>query len=501
MTDGRHPEDSLTKERLAASRGKRLDSWKEIGVFFGRDERTVKRWEASRGLPIHRVPGNGRANVYAYTGELEDWLGSAQKAATKASDTGTSQQAAGPSDREPIAEQAEPAAPLSSQAIPSTILDREPGTSSARFRYERSVVFIVTLAIALVGIFAYLQERNSHRIFAAGASNGKAVDSRAEQLYLQGLFYWQKRTPESLDKAVDSFTQAIVRDPGYAEAYVGLANCYNLLREYTLMSPEEAYPRALAAAQRAVELDGSLASAHSSLGFIDFFWLHNPQASEREFRLAIEIDPRLVEARQWYGSVLMHLGRFDEAIAQLEEAQKLQPASNSILADKALALFLSGKREEGIAILKQIEALEPSFLSPHNYLASFALVSGDSSTYLAESQKAADLLHDADRAAVVAAAESGYRRGGYPTMIEAILGEEKKLFEAGRLSPYQIAETAALAGKTQEALDYLEIARQKNDSHLAGLRIDLELHNLGNLPEYKRLLASSGFTDPQSPAE
>ena len=137
----------------------------------------------------------------------------------------------------------------------------------------------------------------------------KAAQSPAAELYLKGRYYWNKRTPEDLKKAVDYFTQSIVADPGYAKAYVGLADCYGLLREFAAMPDSEAWPRALAAARKAVELDDSLAEAHSSLGFDLFYGSLDLKGGEREFKRAVELNPNYAEAHQWYATALMSVGR------------------------------------------------------------------------------------------------------------------------------------------------------------------------------------------------
>jgi hypothetical protein len=117
-------------------------------------------------------------------------------------------------------------------------------------------------------------------------------------LHLNGLFYWNKRTPDDLNRAVHYFNQAISEDPNYAEAYVGLANSYNLLREYTLMPAEEAYPRARAAAERAIALDDMLSEAHTALAFVEFYWYRNFDKAKREFERARALDPDSVRVRQ-----------------------------------------------------------------------------------------------------------------------------------------------------------------------------------------------------------
>jgi len=147
--------------------------------------------------------------------------------------------------------------------------------------------FILVLPV-LALLFAAWIFRPSYRSAKAGAKPlptsasssanlpQHAANREAEEFYLKGRYYWEKRTPDSLNKAVDSFTQAIVHDPGYAPAYVGLADCYNLLREYTVMPASEAYPRALAAAKKAVELDPQSSEAHASFAFASFFGHRRP---------------------------------------------------------------------------------------------------------------------------------------------------------------------------------------------------------------------------------
>src|ERR1019366_4026317 len=153
---------------------------------------------------------------------------------------------------------------------------------------------------------------------ASEAADGANVDPEAQDLYLKGRYYWDKRTPDDLNKAVDFFTQASIRDPNYAQAYVGLADCYNLLREYAAMTPEEAYPRALAAAKTAVELDDSSAEAHNSLAFVTFYWNWDVAGAEREFRRALELNPTYVVAHHWYATFLMTIGRLPEALEQID---------------------------------------------------------------------------------------------------------------------------------------------------------------------------------------
>src|ERR1700685_465161 len=378
--------------------GKRLDTWKEIGGFFGRDERTVKRWEMTRKLPVHRVPGGGRANVYAYEGELTEWL--------------RSNDPQGGSGQEDVVADSNGSSLAGSSGTAEVGLEeasngeRESGGfgSGEKRSWRGSGLILVVLLIVAVGA-GLLIYKSRDWLGLGGSTAAKTgahqVAPESEQLYLKGIYYWHNRTPESLNQAVDYFTQAIVRDPNNAEAYVGLANCYNLLREYSTMPDDEAYPRAMAAAKRAIALDDSLSGAHSSLGFGEFYWSWDAPGAEKEFRRAIELDPKSVNAHHWYATMLMSLGREKESLGEIEKAQQLDPQSTAILADQGLIIYHNEQKERAVAQLKQLEAAEPGFLSPHNYLAAIYYAGHDCKNYLAESKAAATVQHDEQRMKIV----------------------------------------------------------------------------------------------------
>jgi DNA-binding winged helix-turn-helix (wHTH) protein/tetratricopeptide (TPR) repeat protein len=321
----------------------------------------------------------------------------------------------------------------------------------------------------------------------------KAHDPEAEELYLTGRYYWNKRTPDALRHAADSFTQAIVHDPGYAEAYVGLADTFNLLREFASMPDAEAYPRAFSAASRAVELDDSSAEAHATLGFVSFWWKRDVSAADREFQRALALDPLYVDGYHWYANVLGCEGRTAEDLKYLNRAQQLDPASPSIRADKASALVLSGRRQEGVALLKQIEASDPDFASPHLYLSDLYLSELDCRGYLAEERILAQLRGRPDDMLVERAAEKGFATSCPLGMLHNILVAQKKLYTERRLGAYQIARTEALLGDRTASLSYLGIAMRNNESELACFRVDLALSRLHSVPAFQQLLTQAGL--------
>ncbi len=324
----------------------------------------------------------------------------------------------------------------------------------------------------------------------------KAAPSPAADLYLKGRYYWNKRTPEDLQKAVDYFTQSIVADPGYAKAYVGLADCYGLQREFATMPDSEAWPRALAAARKAVELDGSLAEAHSSLGFDLFYGSLDLKGGEREFQRAVELNPNYAEARQWYATALMSVGRLEESAEQMHRARELQPASRSILSDQGLLLFYQGKRDSAIEQLRQIEAAEPSFRSAHTYLSYIYFVGRDCMNYLSESRKAAESSHDAVEIAIVKEGEKGLAAGGWQSMLENILRVQKKFTNQGRYPAFKVAETCALLGRKRDSLDYLEASYKKRELYMTTLPVSPLFVSLHKEPVYRNLLAQLGVDVP-----
>ena len=499
---------------------RRLDTWKEIGAFFGRDERTVKRWETTRGLPVHRVPGAGRANVYAYTDELAEWL-----SGTKISAENDAEASSEAVDGVAVELEEEAGAETSAQRRAhvygdAAFVDRRVGERRGAGRLlargdgwpaGRYVAMLAAVLVAALIAVTVVRRASSERAVRAGATSATSAaggtgaaaarhhipDSQAEQLYLKGIYYWQKRTPESLNQAVDYFTQAVVRDPQYAEAYAGLADCYNLLREYSLMPPNEAYPRAEAAAKRAIALDDSLSDAHSALGFVDFYWSWDVAGAQREFVRALTLDPNSVNAHYWYGTYLLHLGRYSESLQEIEKAQQLDPQSNAILADKGLILFHSGQKEQAVTLLKQVENTEPDFLSPHNYLALIYFLQGDYRQYLAESRIAATLLHDERRLAIVGASEQGFAGGGSRGMLNAMLKEQQILHENGREAAYDLAATYAALGEKKEALDNLQNSYQKREPEMLSIRIDPWLDDLHDEGRYREILAEIGLPPVQ----
>jgi tetratricopeptide (TPR) repeat protein len=434
----------------------RLDSWKEIAAFLGRGERTVKRWEVDRGLPVHRVPGGGRSAVFAYRSELTEWLGG-QKAI------------------EPDAVDAE---------VPALEIPTEPADDAART--HRGGRWIVVLALIAIGLAVWGWAR--YRSWPAhAASPHHAPTPEAQDLYLKGRYFWDRRTPADLKTAVDYFTQAIVEDPRDAQAYVGLADCYNLLREFGAMSSSEAYPRALAAAKRAVELDDNSAEAHESLAFTTFWWTWKAATAEREFKRALQLNPNLAQAHHWYATYLMAVHRYEEALKEIEAAQRLEPSSSAILADKAYLLWGLGRHDEAISQLKQLETSVPSLSSTYHYLGVIDWQQGEYAEAIADRKHLAQMRQDETGLAIADASAKGLAAGGLPGLLKSELPIQKQLADRAEGSAYQVAWIYAALGQKNESFTYLQIAFDRREAGL--LTGDPPIPSLQNDPAYRSMTA------------
>ncbi|HEV2176918.1 MAG TPA: tetratricopeptide repeat protein [Terriglobia bacterium] len=462
----------------------RLGSWKEIAAYLKCGVTTVQRWEKQEGMPVHRHVHRKLGTVYAYKAELDTWW----------------EERRGRLEAEQRAEPAEIPAPATAGA-PSAEASRGDGARRRTPPAWRRPLTVAGLGLALAASLAVIWlfradlGKRLPGIFIGRAEPARASSApqparaQAEALYLQGRYYWHKRTAPDLNRAVDYFTQSIVHDPSYAPAYVGLADCYNLLREYGTMPDSEAFPRALAAAKKAVELDDSSSDAHASLAFASFYGAWDTATADREFNRAIELNPSNVRAHHWHATFLMTVGRSQEAIAQINRAQELDPGSKAILADKGLILFYAGRADEAVALLRRMERDDPSFMSPHRYLAFIDLANGDYPGYLIESRQMALLTKDEQELALVQAQEQGWARNGVNGMLGSILQQKKERFEKGSQPAYPLAQACAMLGHKQEALGYLQIAYRQHEVNLLTIRIDPTLNGLHNEPAYRELVA------------
>jgi len=208
-----------------------------------------------------------------------------------------------------------------------------------------------------------LGERKRNKAVLQPALSPQSYESY--EFYLKGRYFLNRRTPESLQQAIEYFHQAVARDPNYARAYAGLADSYGLISGYNLTPRTESMPKARAAALRALQIDDRLAEAHSSLALIAELYDWDWQTAEKEFRRAIELDPNYATAHHWYAEYLGNQGRFDEAFAESERARRLDPLSLIIAADNGAILYFSRQYDPAIEKFRAVLEMEPNFPRAH----------------------------------------------------------------------------------------------------------------------------------------
>ena len=290
----------------------------------------------------------------------------------------------------------------------------------------------------------------------AALKNVRVVNPDAYESYLKGRFFWNKRTAEGLRVAVAYFNQAIEEDPNYAQAYSGLADTYALLGDwqYAVMTPTQAYPKAKAAALKAVELDSALGEAHNSLAFVldGFDW--DMDAGGKEFRRAIELSPGYATAHHWYAWHLALLGRYDEAIVEMKKAESLDPLSLIINADLAELLVIAHSYDESVEQSRKTIEMDPNFAMAHNQLGQAYLQQHMYEQAVLELQKAVQLSSRSPTC--IANLARAYALSGKRDAAVELLDDLKTSAIPGYSHASEIASIYVSLGDTNEAMNWLE---------------------------------------------
>ncbi|HEV3307151.1 MAG TPA: tetratricopeptide repeat protein [Candidatus Sulfotelmatobacter sp.] len=290
----------------------------------------------------------------------------------------------------------------------------------------------------------------------AALKNLKVVNPEAYESYLKGRYFWNKRTADGLKVALAYFKQTIEEDPRYAQAYSGLADTYSLLGDwqYAVMTPKEAFPKAKAAAIKALELDSSLGEAHNSLAFVldGFDW--DFDSAGKEFQRAIELSPGYATAHHWYAWHLSLLGRYDDAIVEMRKAENLDPLSLIINADLAELLVIAHSYDESIRQSRKTIEMDPNFALAHNQLAQAYLQKHMYDEAVAELQKAVQLSGDSPTC--IANLARAYIASGKRSEAVKLLSDLKKRSNPGHSNAAEIAMIYASLGDTDQAMTWLE---------------------------------------------
>jgi serine/threonine-protein kinase len=313
----------------------------------------------------------------------------------------------------------------------------------------------------------------------------------AQQLYLKGRTAWNKRTADNILEAVKLLEQAVQVDPSYAAAYAGLADCYNLLANYSVMPPKEAFPKAKEAAEKALELDPNSGEAHTARAFIYFMWEWDWVEAGREYRQAIELKPNYSPARQWYSSLLAATGRNAEALAEVNKAREIDRFSPSIAAHTSWISYLSRDAEETIRRARQAFKLDPDFFSAQRYLALGLSLQGKHNEAVPEYEKALSR----SPGSMLARSDLGYAfaKAGKREDALRVIDEMQKSPGQRRASPFHLALVYIGLGENDRAIDLLQQAYNERGERLVWIRSDARFDPLRQDPRFKEILTGMGL--------
>ncbi|PYS51386.1 MAG: hypothetical protein DMF68_04560 [Acidobacteria bacterium] len=314
-------------------------------------------------------------------------------------------------------------------------------------------------------------------------------NTEAYRLYLQGRFCMSKMTKDALNNAIKYFQQAIDIDPEYALAYAGLADVYYSLSS-AYLPPNEAMPKARGAAEQALHIDDSLAEAHASLGLVKVFYEWDWAGAESEYRRAIELNHGYASAHHWYGWYLLLMGRLNEATAEIEQANVLDPLSHEINSDLGLSFFLSRQYERAIEQFEKALEMDPNSIWTRVFMGWAYEQKGDYEAAIREYERAAQLDGSP---LILAALGHTYVMAGSRDEALKVLAEMKEQQARRHVASYLFAIIHAALGNKDEAFEWLEKSYDAREEALAWLKVDPRLDTLRTDPRFIALQRRVGL--------
>ncbi|UCE41088.1 MAG: protein kinase [Candidatus Aminicenantes bacterium] len=317
-------------------------------------------------------------------------------------------------------------------------------------------------------------------------------NKEAYRLFLKGRYFWNRRLEGDLNRAIEYFNQAIAKDPLYALAYSGIADCLNLIGLWGFLPPKEIYPKAKASAKKALEIDESLGEAHSSLGFIHTFYDWEWQAAESEFKKAIELNPKYATAHSWYSLYLTAMGRFDEAIDEQKKALELDPLSLIINAMMGLIFMLTGRSHDSEDQLQKTIEMDPNFLFAHVFLGQTYTVMEwkGLGKYYTHSVKAFEKAASLSGGMTYVLGHLGmtHSLAGQKDEARKILHQLEKMAKEMFVSSEQFFHIFYGLGEEDKALGYLEKMYEERTSFLTLYNVWAMTENIRKIPTYKTIM-------------
>jgi serine/threonine protein kinase/tetratricopeptide (TPR) repeat protein len=316
-------------------------------------------------------------------------------------------------------------------------------------------------------------------------------NAEAYNLYLKGLYFWNKRTGEGMKKGMAYFQQAVDSDPIYALAYCGLADSYSLLGFWCFLSPKDTFLKAKALAEKALEIDNTLAEAHASLAFINFSYDWDWSAAENGFEKSIKLNPGYATAHHWYGVYLTAMGRHEEAFKEMRRAQELDPLSLMINLNVGMILFNQRQYDKAIEQYRKTLEMDQRFSQTHYQLAK---VYGMKDMYKDATDEALK-AHNLGLPWASAVLGWVYGIAGERDEAEKLLQEMEELLKKQYISSMSLYGIYLGLGDLDKSIEWLEKAYNGRDPAMPFLKVSPEFDVIRSDPRYKALLKKIGFEE------
>jgi tetratricopeptide (TPR) repeat protein len=437
-----------------AGDGGRLTGWKAIAGFLAVDVRTARRWEAERGLPVHRLPGAGRSAVWADPGELRGWM-------------------SGP----PAGVAAAPVAVPVAAQVAGPIVAARPMVRAGRAGWAWLVAAGVSLAIvAMVAVWPHLAQPTAAAPFADEASN---------RLWLDARHAAASRTPAGLEQAAGLYADLARRHPRAAPPQAGLAETWLLMREFAGLADEVAFRRARDAAEAALAIDPDHPAAQRALGFV-LFWSEVDQPRGLALLRSASSGQDDARSLHWLGTALAFSGHADEALPVLEQARLLMPESTALTADEAQVRYIMGQRAPALAALRRLARASPGFIGAWRYLEWDLLAEGDAAGFLQAARAHARLRGDAERLALLDRAEAAFRAEAMPGLLAVLIAAAERHHRDTGCDAIAVARLHALAGDRAAVRRWVVLAQTRKEPFA---------HMLAGWPELRPLKDDPALAD------
>jgi len=368
-----------------------------------------------------------------------------------------------------------------------SLVDAQTGASLWGEQYDRKMQDIAVLQKDIASDVSRKLRARLSNAEAKHLTRNYTDNSEAYQLYLKGRFFWNKRTPDSIRKAIEYFEQAIQKDPGFALAYTGLADSYVV--PANRFEPRVAMPKAKTAALQALAIDETLAEAHTSLARVLQVYDWNWTDAEKEYKRALELNPRYAVAHQWYGGYLERTGHLNEAISERKLALELDPLSTTTIFELGQNFLFARNYDQAIAQFQRSLELDPDYPAAHQYLPLVYVQKGMYEEALVKIREAPEA------AALNITGVPGYvfAVSGHTSDARKELEKLKSLRKTEYISAVNLASICAGLREKDEALFWLEKGFEERAFQMQLLQVDPRLESLRDDPRFKELVRKVGF--------